>query len=288
MVGQSDIRDVSDTALWMATVRAAEGERPDAIFHDPLAALLAGERGRRISRSFSRSAMVAWGVVARTSAIDRLVNDAIQAGVEVVLNLGAGLDTRPYRMNLPARIRWIEVDFPDIVEMKNSRLKRFTPVCILERVGMDLLDRRARGELFARCAATSGKALVITEGVISYFSNDDVANLANDIRAVPPIAFWIQDFDNAGERRMPRGWAKKLKAAPFRFQAGDWFEFFERMSWETHEVITLAEESRRINRPYPVDFPFGLIMRALPERVRQKILSLSGAVMMRKTEVARR
>jgi methyltransferase (TIGR00027 family) len=287
MVGHSDIRDVSDTALWMATVRAAEGERPDAVFHDPLAGLLAGERGRRISRSLSRSAMVSWGVVARTCAIDRLVDEALQAGVDTVLNLGAGLDTRPYRMKLPAHLNWIEIDFPVIVEAKQARLIGYRPACSIERVGMDLLDPLARGELLARCAANPKKTLVITEGVISYFSNDEVANLAAELHATAPIAFWIQDFDNAGQRGMPRGWAKKLKAAPFRFQPGDWFEFFKNKSWETHHVITLYEESKRINRPYPLDFPFGLIMRALPREMSQKILSLSGAVMMRKSGVAR-
>jgi len=287
MAAQSDIKDVSDTALWMAAVRAAEGDRADAVFHDPLAGLLAGERGRRISRSLSRSAMVSWGVVARTCAIDRLVDEALQAGVDTVLNLGAGLDTRPYRMKLPPHLNWIEVDFPVIVEAKHSRLIGYQPACSVERVGMNLLDPLARGQLLARCAATSKKTLVITEGVISYFSNDEVANLAADLHATRPIGFWIQDFDNAGQRRMPRGWAKKLKAAPFRFQPGDWFEFFRNTSWETHHVVTLAEESKRINRPYPLDFPFGLIMRALPKEMSQRILSLSGAVMMLKSEVAR-
>ena len=98
------------------------------------------------------------------------------------------------------------------------------------------------------------------------------------MRELPPIGFWIQDFDNAGQRGMPRGWAKKLNAAPFRFQPGDWFAFFKNTAWETHRVITLDEESKRINRPYPLDFPFGLIMRALPKEMSQKIQGLSGAV----------
>src|SRR5271165_4266598 len=112
MTADAEIRTVADTALWIATIRAKEGERADAVFHDPLASILAGERGRKITRSFSRSAMVAWGVVLRTSAIDRLINEALQIGVDTVLNLGAGLDTRPYRMDLPSHLRWIEIDLP--------------------------------------------------------------------------------------------------------------------------------------------------------------------------------
>lgn len=45
------IHDVSDTAFMVATYRAMETQRPDALFHDPLAGKLAGERGRKIVES---------------------------------------------------------------------------------------------------------------------------------------------------------------------------------------------------------------------------------------------
>lgn len=86
-------------------------------------------------------------MVVRTSAIDRLIYEALQSGVDTVLNLGAGLDTQPYRMKLPATLRWIELDFPNIVELKNSKLVEYKPACRLERVGVDLLDRRSRNTL---------------------------------------------------------------------------------------------------------------------------------------------
>ena len=279
------IRSVADTALWMAAVRADEGLRADAVFHDPLGSMLAEERGRRIARSFSRQAMLAWGVVARTSAIDRLIADVVQSGVDTVVNLGAGLDTRPYRMELPPQIRWVEIDFPDIVELKNAKLAAFTPACRLERVGMDLLDRSARSEFFARYAAGSNHVLVIAEGVVAYFCNDDVEMLAKDLFAMPSIEYWILDFDNAGKRPQPRGWAQRLEAAPFRFQVTDWFEFFKTFGWRPNRIITNLEESERNNRPYPIDFPFGLIMRALPRDMIRKILNLSGVMLMDKAAV---
>ena len=215
----------------------------------------------------------------RTSAIDRLIYEALQSGVDTVLNLGAGLDTRPYRMNLPATLRWIELDFPNIVELKNSKLVGHKPVCKLERIGVDLLDRSSRDKVLTRYG-TSMNTLVITEGLIPYFSIHDAAVLASELHAAPSIRFWILDFDNAGKRRLPRGWGTKLKAAPFLFEVKDWFEFFEKYGWRSSKVITSFEESARIHRPYPLDFPFGLILRALPQAMRQRILSLSGAVLM--------
>ena len=278
----SAIKHVSDTALWVATFRAQEGHRADAAFDDPLASILAGERGRAIAHSISRATMVKWGIIIRTSAIDRLINEAVVAGIDTVLNLGAGLDTRPYRMKLPATLRWVEVDFPHIVELKNATLVEHQPVCMLERVGMDLLDRPSRLELLARYGATSKHTLVITEGVLAYLSVHEVAALAGELHSTPPIRFWIQDFDNAGPGKLPRGWTAKLKAAPILFKVKDWFEFFDKYGWRSSHVITSLEESQRINRPYPLDFPFGLMLLALPKAMRQKIQSLSGAVLMQR------
>src|ERR1700722_16038100 len=253
MIDESSVTHVTDTAFWVAHFQAKGSQRTAPAFRDPLASLLCGNRGLQIARSIPRASMVEWGTVVRTSAIDGLICAPLQAGVDTVLNLGAGLDTRPYRMKLPATLRWIEMDFPNIVELKKSKLVGYEPVCELERVGVDLLDRRSRNALLAVYGTTSKNTLVITEGVLSYFSVHDAAILADDLAAIPSIRFWIQDFDNAGQRRLPRGWAAKLKAAPFLLKVKAWFEFFKKYRWQRCTVITCLEESQRINRPYPID-----------------------------------
>lgn len=149
-------------------------------------------------------------------------------------------------------------------------------------MGLDLSDGAGRRELFATLGSQSEHALVIAEGVIPYLSNADTATLAADVFEVPSFRHWIMDFDNAGKRRMPRAWAKRMAAAPFLFQTDNWFEFFERLHWHPQRVITSAEQSESINRPYPLAFPLGFIMHALPASVRRKILNLSGAALMQK------
>jgi methyltransferase (TIGR00027 family) len=282
MIDDSSVTHVTDTAYWVAHFRAKEAQRATPVFRDSLASLLCGNRGRQIARSIPRAAMVEWGTVVRTSAIDQLIHELLQSGVDTVLNLGAGLDTRPYRMNLPAELRWVEVDFPNLVELKNAKLAEHKPVCRLERIGMDLLDRPSRNEVFARVGAASKNVLVISEGFISYFSNYEISNLAGDLHAIPSIRSWIQDFDNAPKRRLPSGWAKKLQAAPFLFEVKDWFGFFEKYGWKALQTITTADESKRIGRPYPWDLPYGLLLRALPKEMSQRILSLSGVVLMQR------
>jgi methyltransferase (TIGR00027 family) len=112
------IRDVSDTALWVAACRAIETERPDALFRDPLAGRLAGERGRQIAMTLSHGKATIWSVAIRTVVVDAFVTTATAAGVDTIVNLGAGLDTRPHRMDLPGSLRWIEVDYPSIIDTK--------------------------------------------------------------------------------------------------------------------------------------------------------------------------
>jgi len=65
------ISNVSDTARWVATYRAVESARPDALFHDPLADRLAGDRGRAIVAAAPRMIRNGWWLVARTKVIER-------------------------------------------------------------------------------------------------------------------------------------------------------------------------------------------------------------------------
>jgi methyltransferase (TIGR00027 family) len=106
------IRHVSDTALWVAIYRAQESEQADAQFHDPYARRMAGKRGEEIVRSLPHGQSMAWSMIVRTAVMDEVILRCIARGARTVLNLGAGLDTRPFRLALPRALRWIDVDLP--------------------------------------------------------------------------------------------------------------------------------------------------------------------------------
>src|SRR6476646_8011594 len=97
----TNIRDISDTARWVAEYRARESERPAAAFRDPFARKLAGERGQQIMDALPRSAQHSWAYVARTFLFDQFVAEEVARGTDLIVNLAAGLDARPYRMALP-------------------------------------------------------------------------------------------------------------------------------------------------------------------------------------------
>src|SRR5438045_8654783 len=113
-------RNISDTAIWSAMYRAEESERPDAFFHDPYARRLAGGRGEAIQSTLASQKKNAWAWITRTIMFDRFISEQIADGVDVVINLAAGLDARPYRMPLPPSLRWYEVDLPPIIEYKSE------------------------------------------------------------------------------------------------------------------------------------------------------------------------
>src|SRR5262249_61376333 len=96
------IENVSDTAGWVAVYRAMETARPDAIFRDPYAARLAGEKGEAIVDSMKRGRQMAWAMIVRTAVFDEIIEAQIRAGADQVVNLAAGLGTRAWRMKPPA------------------------------------------------------------------------------------------------------------------------------------------------------------------------------------------
>jgi methyltransferase (TIGR00027 family) len=260
-MAESLIRGVSDTAFMVAAWRAAESERPDALFRDPFAARLAGEHGRAIVASLSRGFLGGWQVVIRTVIIDELIQKAVAAGTDTIVNLGAGLDARPYRMELPAALRWIEVDYPHVIDWKADKLAGDHPRCRLERVKLDLADLAARRALFANLGASSKRILILTEGVIPYLTNEAVGALADDLgkirganAGVDLDVAWIVDYFSPEAMRYRRRLSatRQMRQAPFQFAPDDWFAFFAHHGWKPAEVHYIADEAARRRRPIPL------------------------------------
>ena len=188
----SEILHVSDTALMVAACRALETARPCGIIRDPFAEHLAGARGMAIARALSGLELMCFGIAARTYFLDELVA-AVIAGhsVATVLSIGCGLDARPWRLDLPAGLRWIEADFPDMIEYKSALLASETPRCRLERIAADVTDPVQRNAVFA--AAGDAPALMITEGLLMYLPGETVEALAFDSARACGVRHWLMD-----------------------------------------------------------------------------------------------
>ena len=111
-----------------------------------------------------------------------------------MLNLAAGLDTRPYRLPLPADLRWAEVDLPAVLDYKDAKLKDERPHCLRESVRLDLNDVEGRRALFSRLGAVAKKAVAVSEGLLVYLSAEQVGALADDLHAPGSFRWWIIDL----------------------------------------------------------------------------------------------
>jgi len=244
------IRNVSDTARWVAVYRARETERPDAHFRDPFARRLAGERGEQIAKSMPLGRDNDWSMITRTYLGDQLINEQVRQGVDMVVNLAAGLDARPYRMQLPPTLKWVEVDLPEILAYKEEILRDEKAVCSLERIRADLSSAAARRDLFAELGRRSSKALIITEGLLIYLTSDDVAGLAKDLAVPPGFQSWILDIASPGLLRfLAKRMAKQLSAAaPFKFAPPEGPDFFIPYGWKPVEVHSYLKNAARLKR----------------------------------------
>lgn len=258
------IRDVSDTARWVAVFRARESARPHALFNDPYAARLAGARGQAISTASPFHAKYAWSYVIRTWLFDRFVVAEVRAGADLVLNLAAGLDTRPYRLDLPSRLTWIEVDLPHLLEDKSNALGQERPRCVLERIPLDLANVDARRELFARIGARAARVVVLSEGLLIYLTRDGVAALARDLAAVPSFRRWVFDLASPGLLKMVQENSPALAQAnlPLQFGPAEGPAFFEPHGWRPIAVESVFRNAARQKR---VGW-FARLFARLPER----------------------
>jgi methyltransferase (TIGR00027 family) len=261
------IRSVSDTALWMAEFRARETDRPDAAFRDPFARALAGDRGQRIAAQMSFGEENAWSFTARTYVFDRFVARLVKHGVDVIVNLAAGLDTRPYRMELPSSLRWIEADLPAILDYKEAVLANETPRCAVERVPIDLSNGDARRGLFAKVGRSAKNVAVLSEGLLIYLMAQEVGELAIDLAAPASFHHWVVDIVSPGLLAMLKermGAAVQQAGAPFLFAPTQGPDFFTRFGWKPAEVRSMLKTAARLGR-----LPFALRMIALlPESSR--------------------
>jgi methyltransferase (TIGR00027 family) len=204
----------SRTARQNALFRALEARRPpsDRVADDPLATrfltpefrLLAGAArlppARRLIESVidHRWPCVRGGVVARTRLIDEAVVAALPR-VEQALILGAGFDTRAYRLAPLREIAVFEVDHPATQAAKRRLLLRagarppagvrFVPVVF----GADDPARELAGRGFVPGLPT----LVLWEGVTNYLGPEAVDTtfrfLASGVGPGSPVVFTYVD-----------------------------------------------------------------------------------------------
>jgi methyltransferase (TIGR00027 family) len=235
---------VAKTALWTAAARARESQRPDHLFADPFAELLAGDEGTALLRHFDTSHASAEGnpfLAIRTRWFDERITAAVRAGRRQVVALAAGLDTRAYRLDWPARTLLFELDQDCLISYKEERLADLAVArCEVRRLRVDLDDCWGT-TLLSAGYDLSQPTVWFVEGLLFYLQDSVAQQLLSRAAGLSAAGSTLAaDFVGTGIFRFPymRPLLRKLAEAgsPWQFGIDDPGAFTEACGWSRVEV----------------------------------------------------
>lgn len=252
MTAPDALDPVAGTARLTAAARAAESERADRLFDDPLAATLAGEPGRALLAQIGELAVIP----VRTHYFDARFEQIADGGVRQFVLLAAGMDTRAYRLPLPDGTALYELDRPELCRLKGSLLDDAPlPRCTRTPVGVDLAGDWTPG-LLAAGFRPELPTCWLAEGLLQYLHEADVLALFDRLTALSaPGSHLLADFvgrsmlDAPGARPMLdllAGWG-----AHWTYGTDEPEALFAERGWKA-EVTGISAYGNALGRwPYP-------------------------------------
>lgn len=172
---------VAATSLMTAAARARESSRPDRLFDDPWAELLAGDEGRAFLARQDEVLPATPVFVVRHRFFDDFLLDRASRGILQVVLLAAGLDTRAYRLAWPEGVRVYELDQPEVMRYKRSVLDGAgaSPTCDRITISADLRDDWP-AKLVTAGFDPATPAVWLAEGLLFYLPEEAVRRLLDD------------------------------------------------------------------------------------------------------------
>jgi methyltransferase (TIGR00027 family) len=274
---------VGSTALFVAAARALEAQKAEPLALDPFAEVFcraAGGEWADVLDGVGDSGVDADGAgrlrsefgahfvsfqAARTKYFDAYFGAVADAGVQQIVVLAAGLDSRGYRLPWPGGTVVYELDQPQVLEFKRDALTRLgaTPTAERREVAVDLRDDWP-GALKAAGFDPSRPSAWIAEGLLIYlpaaaqgqlFAGIDALSApgsrlaVEEGRPMPDQVFLArqQAERDAGQEGTFFTLTYNEQCAP----AADWFA--ER-GWNAEET-PLTTYLDHVGRPVPADDP---------------------------------
>ncbi|MEH6307786.1 SAM-dependent methyltransferase [Olivibacter sp. CPCC 100613] len=175
----------SKTAEGVAIIRAIESAKPAdiRICYDPFARMMVPTLSYYLSKWVIKSGLYgkyAQGLiellVVRERYIDDFIKKTLQGKTGQVVILGAGFDTRAYRMPEMAGKRVFDVDHPDTQKVKLKRLARLTNIVRkpVTYVPIDFNSQSLADALFKKGYDPETETLFIWQGVTVYLNEESV------------------------------------------------------------------------------------------------------------------
>jgi methyltransferase (TIGR00027 family) len=181
-MSNGDLSAVGKTAFAVALARATEAARSHPWFVDPLAVRLAAAVPHATKERVGIG-LTAW-VAVRTRFIDELIVQAAERGIRQVVIIGAGLDARAFRLDLPDDVVIYELDREDVFAAKRRIVQaaRLTS-SLREEIVIDALDAGWLDAVATAGWRNDSPTLWILEGLLVYFDDDTRTRILSELAA---------------------------------------------------------------------------------------------------------
>lgn len=168
------LNPVAKTAFYCAGVRMLDAESPRPVLRDDFARRVMGPEGLAVFEPFRRFRHANGANIARHKIIDDALKERFKGRPQRrTIVIGAGLDTRPFRMKTG---EWVELDDPSILLWKERFLPRGECPVPLERIPLDASGRDLAARLLP--FATTERVTIVIEGVTMYLDEARIAAMA--------------------------------------------------------------------------------------------------------------
>jgi methyltransferase (TIGR00027 family) len=248
---------LASTARWTAAVRAHESRRDDRLFHDPWAAALAGAEGAAwIARRADSPALQVLAIRARF--FDEFLERAAgERGIRQVVLLGAGFDTRAFRLAWPAGTRVFEVDRPEVLVEKEQTLRAEAarPACERRVVAADLTRPWSEALLEGGFRRHQPSCWLI-EGLLFYLPTDTGLELLDTVARLAEPGSWL-GFDIPNATTLTHAWTRTwvemqaAQGAPFLGTMDDPRATLAAGGWTVNLVQAGDKDANYGRWPYP-------------------------------------
>lgn len=173
---------ISNTAFYCCGVRMLDAEHPRSLCNDVFAKRFMDERGMLIFEPFKTENMPNISNTVRCHILDEAVrSQLITHPNSLIISVGAGFDSRPYRLQGG---EWVEIDEPQIIEYKNEKLPIAKCTNKLTRISIDFSSETLIEKLAAY--RTHQHIIIAIEGVFMYLENPAIETTIKQLQTLFP------------------------------------------------------------------------------------------------------
>jgi methyltransferase (TIGR00027 family) len=246
----------------------------------PCLRLVAGACRWRVVRDLltgatDKKALGLWaGVLSRKRYADDKVSEAVRAGIEQFVFLGAGLDTRAYRLVPPTGVRAFEIDLPANIAYKRQRLQavygRVPDHVVL--VPVDFQTDDLADVLHAHGFAPEIPTMFVWEAVTQYLTEDGVrrtlaflakAALGSRLSFTYVRKDFLDGVDFYGAEQAHQDFVVRQPMWHFGLDPDDVRSLLQEYDWAEREQVGSQEYLTRYIRPTGRDLPVSEIERSV-------------------------